>query len=422
MMLKQKIRKSLSALFGALWLFSLPATALTEQAVSQWQSDIEHYRLNIVKRHINPFTQINERQFNKQLEQLKTNLADKTRYQVIIELMKIHHKIGDGHTSIPLSQQGIEIFPIDLLFFDRSVRVVKTSKEHKALLGAELVKIGGHPVEEVREKFRAIVPFVENRSSQYERVSTYMMMSALLKAFGIINDSEVAQFTFKANGKQFTLPLQPFSRSKRDKVMSESVFPRDQYSATQTGLFSNNSQYLWHQTLKNQTLYIRFERYPYMKTMNRFGEEALEVINKERLRHIIIDLRDNYGGDLYVGVMLARWLNLADSIDWQQGVYVLVGRKTYSAAMVNAINFRQLLNAKIVGELPGAIPTGFQDMDSFSLPHSNLQITYSKRRFNLAITEQNQVPLDTKIELNWQSFQQGNDQELQWVLKDIARR
>ena len=422
MMLKQKLRKSLSALFGALWLFSLPATALTEQAVSQWQSDIEHYRLTIVKRHINPFTQINEQQFNKQLEKLKANLADKTRYQVIIALMKIHRQIGDGHTSIPLWQQGVEIFPIDLLFFDHSVRVVKTSKEHKALLGAELVKIGGHPVEAVREKFRAIAPFVENRSSQYERVAVYMMMPALLKAFGIIGDSEVAQFTFKANGKQFTLPLQPFSRSKRDKVMSESVFPRDQHSAAQTGLFSANSQYLWHQTLKNQTLYIRFQRYPNMKSIHQFGEEALEAINKKRLRHIVIDLRDNYGGDLFVGIMLARWLNLANSIDWQQGVYVLVGRKTYSAAMVNAMQFRQLLNAKIVGELPGAIPTGFQDMDSFSLPHSNLQITYSKRRFNLAVSAQNQVPLDTQIDLNWQLFQQGKDQELQWVLEDIAKR
>jgi len=81
---------------------------------------------------------------------------------------------------------------------------------------------------------------------------------------------------------------------------------------------------------------------------------------------------------------LAYALNLADSIDWKHGVFVLTSNKTFSAATSNAALFKQLLNAKTVGQPTGSNPNGYQDMDSFILPNSNLVITYSKRLFRLS--------------------------------------
>jgi hypothetical protein len=98
-------------------------------------------------------------------------------------------------------------------------------------------------------------------------------------------------------------------------------------------------------------------------------------------------MRKNGGGDLYVGTVLAYALNLADSIDWKNGVFVLTSHKTFSAATSNAALFRQLLNAKIVGQPTGSNPNGYQDMDSFILPNSKLVITYSKRLFRLSDQE-----------------------------------
>ena len=95
-------------------------------------------------------------------------------------------------------------------------------------------------------------------------------------------------------------------------------------------------------------------------------------------------MRNNGGGDLYVGVVLAYALNLADSIDWKNGVFVLTSDKTFSAGTSNAALFKQLLNAKLVGQPTGSNPTGYQDMDSFTLPSSKLVITYSKRLFRLS--------------------------------------
>lgn len=61
---------------------------------------------------------------------------------------------------------------------------------------------------------------------------------------------------------------------------------------------------------------------------------------------------------------------------------MLKDRVTFSAAMV-AVRFKQLLNAKVVGEPTGANPNGYQDMTQFNLPNSDLLITCSKRLFRI---------------------------------------
>jgi C-terminal processing protease CtpA/Prc len=118
--------------------------------------------------------------------------------------------------------------------------------------------------------------------------------------------------------------------------------------------------------------------------MQVFGEQLISYIQENKTKQVIIDMRKNGGGDLYVGTVLAYALNLADSIDWKNGVFVLTSHKTFSAATSNAALFKQLLNAKVIGQPTGSNPNGYQDMDSFILPNSKLVITYSKRLFRLS--------------------------------------
>ena len=92
---------------------------------------------------------------------------------------------------------------------------------------------------------------------------------------------------------------------------------------------------------------------------------------------------------------------------------------TFSAATSNSALFKQLLNAKIVGQPTGSNPTGYQDMDQFELPNSKLVITYSKRRFELSETVTQGIQPDEFLNYNWNDFSQGNDNMLQWVIKDI---
>ena len=152
--------------------------------------------------------------------------------------------------------------------------------------------------------------------------------------------------------------------------------------------------------------------------MQVFGEQLVTNIQENQIEQVIIDMRENGGGDLYVGTVLAYALNLADSIDWKNGVFVLTSHKTFSAATSNAALFKQLLNAKIVGQPTGSNPNGYQDMDSFTLPHSNLVITYSKRLFRLSNRENSALQPDLMINQTRDDLYKNVDS----VLKELLQR
>lgn len=88
-------------------------------------------------------------------------------------------------------------------------------------------------------------------------------------------------------------------------------------------------------------------------------------------------------------------------------------------ATSNASQFRQILNAKIVGEPTGSNPTGHQDMGQFSLPNSGMTITYSKRLFRFQEKITQGVQPDVLIEYDWKSYFKGKDNMMEWVIRDI---
>jgi len=115
-------------------------------------------------------------------------------------------------------------------------------------------------------------------------------------------------------------------------------------------------------------------------------------------------------------------LLLADSINWKSGVYVLIDNVTFSAAMSNAAQFSQILNAKLVGEPTGGKPSGYQDIGQFFLPNSKLVVTYSKRFYHFKDDQKDALYPDINIELSIDDYVKKNDRQLGWILDDIAEK
>ncbi len=137
----------------------------------------------------------------------------------------------------------------------------------------------------------------------------------------------------------------------------------------------NEAQGFWSEELPDGSHYVNWRSYDGLS--GQFSV-LLHELDARHPRRLLIDLRDNDGGDYMMGrVFIAEikrrpWLN-------QRGVlYVLIGRTTFSAAMTNAVDFKQTTMATLVGEPAGAAPNNWQEVRRFDLPNSGLRVGVSK--------------------------------------------
>ncbi len=399
-------------------LVSLYSWSQSKTEIQNWQEDLNFYAQTLPNKHIDIFHTISKKVFLSELDKLKHSLPTLTRNQTLVEFMRLTYKVGDGHTSFPLWGAELTNFPIQLRRLHKRWYVIKTTNQFRHLLGAQLTKINDVSIEEVFRLFSQITPFSENQYSTQVRAAQYITKAELLNGLGIINDSLNARFSFK--------------RSTDKNEIELTLSPQRSYSLNAQLSYQNNGLFLakekideniWFGASKDKNIiYVKFRRYTSTSKMESLAEDLLAFINKNKSEKLIIDLRDNYGGDFFVGLKLTQFLVLADSIDWKSGVYTLIDNVTFSAAMSNAAQFSQLLNAKIVGEPTGSKPSGYQDMGQFILPNSNLEVTYSKRLYHFDAKQKDALYPDVNIEISIDDYLTSNDSQLQWILKDIEKK
>jgi hypothetical protein len=376
-----------------------------------WAEDILQYEEGLKDFHINPFSRISEAEFNRALAQLRSSLPEKTDAEVILELMALTRQIGDGHTAVRTSR--FERFPLELYYIDGTWRVVAVEPDHAGMLGASLVSIGGRAVADIATVLRPFLQHVENTHSEEIRLSEALTDAELLSALNLIDDSKTAVFTYSGEAGDGSASLDATQPS------DSGAFARFDSSAPMVTRISGTGA-LWFGLLEDTgAIYVKFASYPTFEQMEAFGQELLTYINNNQSSHLVVDFRGNGGGDFFVGLTLAYYLNLADSIDWKSGVFLLTDKYTFSAGVSNAAQFRQILHATIVGEPTGGNPVGYQDMGSFKLGNSGLVVTYSKRLFQFQQEATDGLQPDLLVEYDWKSYVSGVDNILQFVVERI---
>jgi hypothetical protein len=384
-----------------------------------WQEYLNIYRSSLEEKHIHLYHSVTKEEFTEEWNAIYDSVGTLGDFDIILKLMRLTRQVNDGHTAVSLRNVPIHRFPMEVKYIDNGWRVIKACKAHQDLLKLTLVAIDDVPIEKIASKVAKVAQFVENKYSQIVRTGSYMNISELLFALDITQNEQKAGFTFlDPNNKEVKITMEAIDEASYHKttdfVHASSGVPK--ITKPNNPKFS----YLWYAPIKDtKAVYINFESYPTFEDMQVFGEELVGYISDKQIKQVAIDMRNNGGGDLYVGVVLAYALNLADSIDWENGVYVLTSNQTFSAGTSNAALFKQLLNAKIVGQPTGSYPNGYQDMDSFTLPNSKLTITYSKRLFRLSNQENIALQPDTVINETLKDLFEGTDTVLKELIKGL---
>jgi hypothetical protein len=168
----------------------------------------------------------------------------------------------------------------------------------------------------------------------------------------------------------------------------------------------------------SQTGYCNFRSY---KDLKHTAPALTDLMQHEHPDNLVIDLRLNAGGDFEQGLKyVVNPIRRMSKINRSRHLFVLIGPRTFSAAMANAAHFRKGTKAILVGQPIGEKPNSYQEAREMVLPNSRWVARYSVRFYRFVRGEENLIRPDREIAETWADFQAGRDPVMDWVLRTIS--
>ena len=159
-----------------------------------------------------------------------------------------------------------------------------------------------------------------------------------------------APFTFESEGgRQYTLDIVPITPSANFNSLLLGA-------AKEEPLFRQKpAEQFWFTYLAGeQTVYANFRGY---NSLEENVKKLFQTIDTNPTGKLVIDMRQNAGGNFTKArEHLIPAIRQRPAINQKGHLFVIVGRRTFSDAKVNAIDFRKETNAILVGEPIGEKP------------------------------------------------------------------
>ena len=323
--------------------------------------------------------------FNRQYKELYNSIDKKTDVEVIITLMKLMTEVKDGHTALFLqSRKEFRLsLPLQFYLFKEGVYIIAADQKHKHLLGTKVTGFDKKATEEVL-KVLAPIHSRDNESGLLNTLAGALRIPTLLNGLRLINNpGKVELQLLDTNGKKINAMVEADTTTAR--VDHKSV-PANWVTLHQaTGkpipayLKDPKSNYWFERIPATNVVYLQWNqvRNDSKEPLNAFTDRLFEYINKNDVDKLVIDLRWNNGGNT---MLLPYFINAVirnDKINKRGNLFVITGRRTFSAAQNLSTFLEKQTNATFVGEPTGASPNFVGEEDFITLPYSKLAMNVS---------------------------------------------
>jgi hypothetical protein len=108
-----------------------------------------------------------------------------------------------------------------------------------------------------------------------------------------------------------------------------------------------------------------------------FWRHVFAMADSLPVERMVIDIRENSGGDSFFNRQVVRGIVARPALDDPDRLFVVLGRRTFSAAMNLALDLESWTNATFVGEPTGNATMFFGDHEQLVLPVGGLTVNVS---------------------------------------------
>jgi hypothetical protein len=374
-------------------------------STEQWREDLQFIARELPKRHANAFHFTTRERFEASISDLDHRLAQLDAAHIYVAMLSIVNSIGDGHTYLRFPADSGD-FPLGIGHFDTEYRVICAAPRFAKAVGSRLVAINDTPIDWAHKLVLSATPRDETGVYREALVSHWLTIGILLHGLDITPASGSARFHLVDDeGTKFSIDPQP------------DPTPELRWAFAKPPLFRQRpGETFWYEWLPEaRTVYCNWRSYDDLRQRSR---GLFELIEKQRPDKLVVDLRQNGGGDYFVGLAcMVNPIRKLKEINQSGHLFVLIGPSTFSAAMSNAAHFRQRTAATLVGQPIGEKPNSYQEARRVTLPNSHLTLSYSVRLYKFIESGENMIRPDRAVTTRWSDFKAGRDPVLQSVLQ-----
>lgn len=360
----------------------LQAVAQSNLTAEQWQEDLKFLQETIHKDYPFLFKKTTKENFDLAVNKLHDEIPNLEEHQIVIGLAKLVASFKYGHTELGFKYQFQDFhqLPINFYQFNDGLFIQGTHKNFKDALGSKVIAIEGMAIEDV---LKAIYPVVPAENDQFFKAyaGTYLRCPEVLHSQGVIKEfSESVKFTLEKDGKTFiqsfkSLPIGERVPSAYGLVKQEGDWldVRDQ-SETPLYLKHLDKIYYFEYLPEQKTVYVRHSQIQDDPSENipTFYDRLFEFIESNDVERLVLDVRLNGGGNNYKNKPIITGIIRTEKINKVGNLYVIIGRRTFSACQNLVNELSNYTNAIFIGEPTSENINFYGDNNRVELPNSKI--------------------------------------------------
>ena len=382
-------------------------------------ADIDSLYASINEIHVDMYANIPKVKFEKEIGQIKQQLEDSmTRIDFYNHLAPLVEELGDGHTSLlfpteEIKRNSIKLFPlsVDIDYKDSSVIVVNDYSEYdiRIPVGAKILSINNKKISTI---VGVMFHYISGERTFFKAEELKFRFTPIL--YALYKDS-IFTIKYKYKNKVFTTTRTGISYAQR-------------YENNGKKIVTNDTNYSLRINDKLQVATIEFNSFVDLPRFQKFIDSSFVVIKQKKINDLIIDIRNNGGGDSKLGDDFFQYIShepyrqfgktiiknsirrmeyyksaYSDTITEPIGlqtyndstlnqlrenknrftgnVYLLTSHFTFSSAANFSWTFKYFKMGTIIGEETGGLAVCFGDIISQTLPNTNIRYSVSHKKF-----------------------------------------
>lgn len=349
---------------------------------SQWQEDLKFLQETVHQDYPFLFKKTTAKEFDAAVKQLNSEIPNLQDHEIVVGIARIVSSFKYGHTDISFRQDPFTFsqLPFNLYHFSDGVYIQGTHKDYQNTLGAKVIAVEATPIAKALEFIYPVVP-VENEQYFKAFGLNYLKFPEVLHAQKITSTLKSSiELTLEKDGKTFKQVFKALPKGERVPVTYSLVKQEGDWlearNQNETPYYLKNLDkiYYYEYLADEKTVYVRHSQIQDdpSEAIPAFYKRVFDFIENNDVEKMVIDVRLNGGGNNYKNKPIITGIIQSEKINKVGKLFVIIGRRTFSACQNLVNEMSNYTNAIFIGEPTAENINFYGDNRTETLPNSKI--------------------------------------------------